>query len=106
MEARAGIEPAYTDLQSAASPLRHRANVAEMRRFRVVVKHQFAFFRMTCIAVPISHAERRRGLQLAVFGFESGNVAGRQIAGLVHPVVAGDAALKIAEITIDFLDLG
>ena len=25
MEARAGIEPAYTDLQSAASPLRHRA---------------------------------------------------------------------------------
>ncbi|KAG5722735.1 hypothetical protein E4T56_gene6385, partial [Termitomyces sp. T112] len=25
LEARAGIEPAYTDLQSAASPLRHRA---------------------------------------------------------------------------------
>ncbi len=25
VEARAGIEPAYTDLQSAASPLRHRA---------------------------------------------------------------------------------
>ncbi len=26
VEARAGIEPAYTDLQSAASPLRHRAS--------------------------------------------------------------------------------
>ena len=26
LEARAGIEPAYTDLQSAASPLRHRAS--------------------------------------------------------------------------------
>ena len=25
LEARAGIEPAYTDLQSAASPLCHRA---------------------------------------------------------------------------------
>ena len=28
VEARAGIEPAYTDLQSAASPLRHRASRA------------------------------------------------------------------------------
>ena len=27
MEARAGIEPAYTDLQSAASPLRQRASL-------------------------------------------------------------------------------
>ena len=26
LEARAGIEPAYTDLQSAASPFRHRAS--------------------------------------------------------------------------------
>src|SRR3546814_16496669 len=31
MEARAGIEPAYTDLQSAASPLRHRASPAISR---------------------------------------------------------------------------
>ena len=31
LEARAGIEPAYTDLQSAASPLRHRASGAELR---------------------------------------------------------------------------
>ena len=31
MEARAGIEPAYTDLQSAASPLRHRARNADLR---------------------------------------------------------------------------
>ncbi len=30
MEARAGIEPAYTDLQSAASPLCHRANVESL----------------------------------------------------------------------------
>ncbi|CCC98212.1 protein of unknown function [Azospirillum baldaniorum] len=28
MEARAGIEPTYTDLQSAASPLCHRAILA------------------------------------------------------------------------------
>ena len=31
VEARAGIEPAYTDLQSAASPLRHRASRAVRR---------------------------------------------------------------------------
>jgi hypothetical protein len=29
MEATAGIEPAYTDLQSAASPLRHVANTGK-----------------------------------------------------------------------------
>ena len=32
MEARAGIEPAYTDLQSAASPLRHRAERPSQRK--------------------------------------------------------------------------
>ena len=30
MEAPAGIEPAYTDLQSAASPLRHRASTRRL----------------------------------------------------------------------------
>ncbi len=29
MEARTGIEPVYTDLQSAASPLRHRAFIGK-----------------------------------------------------------------------------
>jgi hypothetical protein len=33
VEARAGIEPACADLQSAASPLRHRAEAAEMVSF-------------------------------------------------------------------------
>ncbi len=31
MEARAGIEPACKDLQSSASPLRHRASLAHLR---------------------------------------------------------------------------
>ncbi len=34
VEARAGIEPAYTDLQSAASPLRHRAEPTSPNRTR------------------------------------------------------------------------
>ncbi len=48
MEARAGIEPAYTDLQSAASPLRHRAprkrlEGAQMGKQQQSVKRNRAF---------------------------------------------------------------
>ena len=42
MEARAGIEPAYTDLQSAASPLRHRASIADLRGFGAPRREKFA----------------------------------------------------------------
>ena len=42
MEARAGIEPACTDLQSAASPLRHRASIADLRGFGAVRREKFA----------------------------------------------------------------
>lgn len=42
MEARAGIEPAYTDLQSVASPLCHRALLWNM------VVNQFVF--IACFA--------------------------------------------------------
>ena len=48
LEARAGIEPAYTDLQSAASPLRHRAprkrlEGAQMGKQQQSVKRNRAF---------------------------------------------------------------
>src|SRR3546814_3154490 len=40
MEARAGIEPAYTDLQSAASPLRHRASPAISRELGCYLRNR------------------------------------------------------------------
>src|SRR5690606_13066353 len=54
LEARAGIEPAYTDLQSAASPLRHRASGADLRGDRApsdfISQWQSVRFAMAAIA--------------------------------------------------------
>ena len=88
MEARAGIEPACKDLQSSASPLRHRATVGKERalcRIAAKVKTQACGgahcaigpeWRICCIAMLIqpchNHGNGNVDCILQPEGYQSG----------------------------------